>query len=304
MGGVIIVIPDFQTLMFPLLRYLGDGKEYTLRETIEHLGDEFSLSKRERKLLLPSGQSKFDNRVGWAKTYLKKAGLLEQPRRGVMRITPSGMETLRSGIDRIDIAYLERYATFVDWRGSNQVVDRADESNERSQQTPEEVLEEAYQNIRAELAQELLVMVKSCSPSFFERLVVELLVKMGYGGSRRDAGEALGGTGDDGIDGIIKEDRLGLDIIYIQAKRWEGNVGRPEIQKFAGALQGFRAKKGVFLTTSDFTQEATEYVSRVDSKIVLINGEQLANLMIDFDLGVSTFAQYDLKRIDSDFFID
>lgn len=169
-------------------------------------------------------------------------------------------------------------------------------------QTPEELLEISYQDIRKSLAQEILSKIKLCSPSFFERLVVELLVKMGYGGSRSDAGKAIGRSGDEGIDGIIKEDKLGLDIIYIQAKRWENVVGRPEIQKFVGALAGQGAKKGIFITTSRFTNEAKDYIPRNETKIVLIDGEQLANLLIDYNLGVSTQAVYELKKIDLDYF--
>ena len=171
-----------------------------------------------------------------------------------------------------------------------------------SKTTPEEAIELAHQGLREQLAQELLARILSCSPTFFEQLVVELLVKMGYGGSRRDAGERIGQTGDGGIDGIIKEDRLGLDTIFIQAKRWQGTVGRPEIQKFVGALQGQRARKGVFITTSSYTAEATDYASRIDTKVVLIEGKQLAGLMIDFDVGVAAAASYVVKRIDSDYF--
>jgi restriction system protein len=173
---------------------------------------------------------------------------------------------------------------------------------EQEQRTPEEVIEEAYVSLRENLAEEILQRLKSASPEFFERIVVELLVKMGYGGTRKDAGEAIGRSGDEGIDGIIKEDRLGLDVIYIQAKRWEQTVGRPEIQKFAGALQGFRAKKGVFITTSDFSNEAKHYADKIDSKIVLLDGEQVAELMIDYGLGVSGVASYEVKRVDSDSF--
>jgi len=168
--------------------------------------------------------------------------------------------------------------------------------------TPEESLEYGYQRLQQDLSNELLSWVKQCSPGFFERLVVELLVKMGYGGSIRDAGEAIGKSGDEGLDGVIKEDRLGLDIIYIQAKRWEGTVSRPEIQKFAGALQGRRAKKGIFITTSGFSKEALEYISKIDNKISLIDGHELVQLMIEHNLGVSTSAVYEIKKVDSDFF--
>lgn len=168
--------------------------------------------------------------------------------------------------------------------------------------TPEEAIESAYQGLRQQLAQELLAKILTCTPTFFEYLVVELLVKMGYGGSRKDAGERIGQSGDGGVDGIIKEDRLGLDTIFIQAKRWQGSVGRPEIQKFVGALQGQRARKGVFITTSTYTADATAYVGQIDTKVVLIDGQKLASFMIDFDVGVSPAASYTVKRIDFDYF--
>lgn len=206
---------------------------------------------------------------------------------------------------RIDIKFLEQFPEFIEFRDSSRNSREAEETKSvavATEQTPEEALELAHQRIRSSLAQDILSRILSCSPTFFERLVVELLVKMGYGGSRRDAGERIGQSGDGGIDGIIKEDRLGLDTIYLQAKRWQGSVGRPEIQKFVGALQGQRAKKGVFITTSSYTAEAIEYASRIDTKVVLIDGKLLANLMMDFDVGVSVSASYSVKRIDSDYF--
>ncbi len=301
-------IPDYQTLMLPLLRYVADKNEPTLREAVDALATEFALTQDERNMLLPSGsQAIINNRVGWAASYLKKAGLLEAPRRGILRLTSRGLQVLNEQPPRIDVKYLERFAEFVEFRNAsrvNRAYTEADKPLNESTQTPEESLELAYQNLRANLAQEVLQRVLSCSPEFFERLVIELLVKMGYGGSRQDAGERLGQSGDGGIDGIIKEDRLGLDVIYLQAKRWQDSVGRPEIQKFVGALQGQRAKKGVFLTTSSFTQGAIEYASLIDTKVVLIDGKRLANLMIDYDVGVSVAASYQIKRIDSDYFED
>ncbi|MEZ4525936.1 MAG: restriction endonuclease [Desulfobacterales bacterium] len=178
------------------------------------------------------------------------------------------------------------------------------DSNDTPHQTPEEQLEDAYENIRESLATEILEQLKSVAPDFFERIIVEVIVKMGYGGTRRDAGQAVGKSGDGGIDGIIKEDRLGLDIIYLQAKRWQGTVGRPEIQKFAGALQGQRAKKGIFITTSDFSKEARDYAAMIENKIVLIDGKQLAQYMIDFNVGVTTVSTYEIKKLDSDYFTD
>ncbi|RJP22731.1 MAG: restriction endonuclease [Deltaproteobacteria bacterium] len=300
-------IPDYQSTMLPLLTFAGDGKEHSLREAIDCLAERFGLSPEERSSLLPSGQQPiFSNRVAWASTYLKKAGLLEHVKRGVFRISSTGSDILKSNPPSINIAFLEKFPSFVEFREASrkpkgeQVAIPVAPPDE--QETPEETLERAYIGIREALAQDLLTRVSKLSPEFFERLVVELLVKMGYGGSRQDAGERIGQSGDGGIDGIIKEDRLGLDVIYIQAKRWQGSVGRPEIQKFVGALQGQRARKGVFITTSIFTPDAKDYASRIDSKVVLIDGPTLATYMIDFDLGVSAIASYSIKRIDSDYF--
>ena len=299
-------IPDYQSCMLPFLRFLSDGSDHALREAEEALADHFNLTSAERAELLPSGQQGiFKNRIGWARTYLKKAGLIEAPKRGVFRITDRGTRTLASSPVRIDVKYLEQFAEFIEFRDASTKPESSPvttSENLTSRTTPEEAIEVAYQGLREQLAEELLSRILACPPSFFEQLVVELLVKMGYGGSRKDAGERIGQTGDGGIDGIIKEDRLGLDTIFIQAKRWQGSVGRPEIQKFVGALQGQRAKKGVFITTSTYTAEAVEYASRIDTKVVLIDGKQLASLMTDFDVGVSVSASYVVKRVDSDYF--
>jgi restriction system protein len=300
-------IPDYQSLMLPLLRFASDGNDHTAREAVEVLANEFQLTSAERSELLASGQQAiFNNRVGWANSYLKKACVLESPRRGALRITARGQQTLAENPPRIDVRFLERFPEFIAFREAPRINREAAHGlaipATETEQTPEEALELAHQSLRLSLAQDILSRILSCSPTFFERLVVELLVKMGYGGSRRDAGERIGQSGDGGIDGIIKEDRLGLDTIFIQAKRWQGSVGRPEIQKFVGALQGQRAKKGVFITTSSYTADAIDYASRIDTKVVLIDGRLLANLMIDFDVGVSISASYIVKRIDSDYF--
>ncbi|GMK46611.1 restriction endonuclease [Paenibacillus glycanilyticus] len=303
-------IPDYQTLMLPLLRLAGDKKDHTLRQAIETLTNEFNLTEEEQREMLPSGQQTvFQNRVAWATTYLRKSALLESTRRGVFRITDRGLSVLRQNPQKINVKYLKQYSEFIqfysqkrDENDSGSDLEIRGASITIDERTPEESLEYSYQRIKHELAQDILGRIKGCTPGFFEKLVVELLVKMGYGGSLKDAGESVGKSGDGGIDGIIKEDRLGLDTIYIQAKRWEGTVGRPEIQKFAGALQGHRAKKGVFFTSSNFSKEAHDYVSLIDSKIVLIDGTALSNLMIDYDLGVSKFAVYEIKRVDSDYF--
>ena len=303
-----MAIPDYQTLMLPLLRIAADGAEHRFRSVVEQLAVEFQLTDDERKEMLPSGTApSFDNRVGWARTYLKQAGLLNSVKRGYFQITDRGRELLSENPSQIDVSLLDRYEEFRDFRTR-----RKDKPENRAQtpqvvdgvsrETPEDSLAAAYKSIRRDLELELLDQVKSSSPSFFERLVVDLLVKMGYGGSRQDAGKAIGRSSDEGIDGIIKEDKLGLDVIYVQAKLWEATVGRPEIQKFAGALQGQRARKGVFITTSNFSREAEEYASRIESTIILIDGDRLASLMADNGVGVSTVGVYELKKVDSDYF--
>lgn len=298
-------IPDFQSVMRPLMDVISDGKEHSTRETLDRLGDHFELTGEERKRLLPSGrQEVFTNRVAWAKTHLRMGGLIEPTARGVFKITARGLELLKTTRDRIDLRLLRKQPGYLEARDRKR--DKLEGNGELvtsdADQTPEELMEQSFEALRESLGREILAKLKTASPAFFERLVVELLVRMGYGGTRKDAGQAIGKSGDEGIDGIIKEDRLGLDTIYIQAKKWEQTVGRPEIQKFAGALQGVRARKGIFIATSDFSKEAVEYASRIDSKIVLIDGEQLWNLMIDFGIGVSTTATYEVKRIDNDYF--
>jgi restriction system protein len=306
-----MAIPDFQSIMLPLLQFCGDSSEHTNREAIDHLAGVFQLSEEEQKELLPSGrQAIFHNRVAWARAYMKMAILLENSQRGIFRITQRGQDVLQNPPQKIDIRFLMQFQEFAERRKAEQkkLKEKKTESisSEESESsiTPEEQIEEAYENLRENLTSEILSQLKDSSPTFFEKIVVEVLVKMGYGGSRKDAGEAIGKSGDEGIDGTIKEDRLGLDIIYIQAKKWENTVTRPEIQKFAGALQGKRAKKGIFITTSAFSQGCEEYVATIDSKIILIDGQRLAQLMIDFNVGVSTEAIYELKKVDSDYFAE
>jgi len=299
-------IRDYQSIMLPLLEFCRDGKEHSLRDAIEALAHKFGLTEQERKALLPSGQQPiFDNRVGWARTYLKKAGLIDAPRRSYFQITARGIQVLESNPPRIDIAFLERFPEFKEFRATRRKAESSSiERADVEETTPEESLGLAYQRLSQTVAVELIETVMKCSPAFFERLVIDLLVGMGYGGTRHDAGRAIGRSGDDGIDGIINEDRLGLDTIYVQAKRWQAAVGRPEVQKFAGALQGHRARKGIFITTSSFTKEAYEYASRIDSKIVLVDGDTLAQLMIEHNVGVSSAASYEVKRIDHDYFTE
>ena len=298
-----MAVPDFQSIMRPMLEHLADGKVHKNRETNEFLAEHFQLSEEELSQMLPSGYAKiFDNRIGWAKTHLKGAGLIESPARAMYRITQRGLDALSQTDQLINLAYLKQFDEYNEFQSGSKNEKSKDPITSTDELTALEHIEFGYQKVREELELELIEKVKVGSPAFFERVVVELLVAMGYGGSRKDAGQTLGKSGDGGIDGVIKEDRLGLDVIYLQAKRWEGTVGRPEIQKFAGALQGQRAKKGIFLTTSGFSAEATQYASFIDSRIVLIGGETLAGLMIDAGIGVSKVATYDVKRLDSDYF--
>lgn len=305
-------IPTYQEAMLPLLTFAGDQQEHSLSDATKAVSDAFRLTESERNELLQSGRKPIiDDRVGWARTYLGQAGLLQSTRRGFFRISDRGLSVLTTNPTQIDDRYLRQYPEFVEFlsrktrkRTTDELPTTANETIIENENTPEEALESSFQVIRNRLASEVLEQVKSCSPNFFERLVVDLLVAMGYGGMREAAGQAVGQSGDGGIDGIIKEDQLGLDVIYLQAKRWEGNVSRPEIQKFAGALQGKRAKKGVFITTSDFTKEAREFAAGIDNKLILIDGLELAEYMIDFNVGTSTVNTYEIKRIDSDYFIE
>lgn len=295
--------------MRPLLNAHADLKEHLNRDLVQQLADQFQLTEEERREMLPSGRARlFDNRIAWAKSHILQAGLLIAPRRAISVITERGIEALKTHPQKIDLRVLQEFEEYREFRNRRKNED--DSSNLAIEEesdtglTPEELLEDAYLNIRRQVESELLTQIKSAPPDFLERLIVDLVVRMGYGGSRKDAGEALGRSGDEGIDGIIKEDPLGLDIIYLQAKRWEGTVGRPEIQKFAGALQGQRAKKGIFITTSSFTTDAWEYVSRIDTKIILIDGTRLTKLMFDHGVGVTTATNYEVKRIDSDYFVE
>lgn len=297
-------VPDYQTLLLPLLRLAGSGQADTLPKAESLLAEEFELSEQERASRLPSGQQTvLRNRTGWASFYLKNAGLIEKPKRGLFRITSRGKEVLASNPESIDLGYLLQFQDFVDFYQKGPTKLQATPTvTQPASSTPDEILQGAYETIRNDLASEIIDRLLKATPEFFENVVVELLVAMGYGGSRQDAGERLGKSGDGGIDGIIKEDKLGLDAIYIQAKRWQGNVGRPDIQKFVGALQGQRARKGVFMTTSGFSADAVDYVSRIDVKVVLLDGARIANLMIDHDVGVSPITSFVIKKLDSDYF--
>jgi len=305
-----MAIPKYHQIMLPILQMISDGKRHSFSDIIPEMAKFFQVSETERKEILPSGgQAVFDNRVGWARTYLKKAGLLDAPERGIICITDRGQSVLKENIQEITPKYLKKFEEFQEFQNiGKRKKDEVDESDgpELLEGTPQEMLENAYKVLTNGLVSDILLQIEKCSPFFFEKLVVDLLINMGYGGSRKEAGEAFQTSGDGGIDGIIKEDRLGLDVIFIQAKRWNKDsvVGRPEIQKFVGALQGVRAKKGIFITTTRFTKDAREYVNQIETKIILIDGSQLAEYMIDSDTGVSTSATYKLKKLDLDYFQD
>jgi restriction system protein len=296
--------------MLPVLRRFSDGVERGLRDSVDSIAQEFGLTEAEINEMLPSGrQTRLRNRIAWAHGYLTEAGLLERPRRGVYRITARGREVLASQPPRIDTAFLERFPEFREFRSRSGVDASADaapstNSDARSELTPDEQIQIGYERLRASLTAQLLDRIKQAPPAFFENLVIDVLVAMGYGGSHADAARVVGQAGDGGIDGIIKQDRLGLENIYVQAKRWEGTVGRPTIQQFAGALQGQRARKGVLITTSDFSREAKDYAASLQNTIVLVSGTELADLMIDHGVGVAEYKVVRLKRIDEDYFVE
>ena len=302
-----MAIPTYEECMLPLMKIAEDGKEHLFREATDALINQFNLTEKEKQELLPSGSAfVVNNRIGWARTYLTKAGLLLKTKRGYFRISEEGKKLLQKEPAFINTKMLKEYDAFNEFQTTKETDNSENNKTEHSIEqsiTPHELLESGYLSIKNELADELLSTIKNISPSKFEKLVIDLLVKMGYGGSIKEAATVVGKSGDEGIDGIIKEDKLGLDVIYIQAKKWDsGTIGRPEIQKFAGALLGKKAKKGIFITTSTFTNEAKKYVTDIDAKIILLDGKQLTELMIENNLGVSTQDVYTIKRIDSDYF--
>jgi restriction system protein len=304
------MIPNYQTLMLPLLKYINDGQPHTKSELIGFLGATFNLTEQELNEQLPNsknGKRKFNNRVHWAQAHLKMAGLIEYIGSSIVQITDRGRQLISEGTTALSIRSLrDKFEDYDEKLKSSYTGKRNipmnEESGGQNVLDPEEQISTAYQNILITLKQDILTRVKAVPPKSFEKHVVELLVKMGYGGDFNESGSTTPYAKDEGIDGIIKEDKLGLDVIYIQAKRWEGTVSRPEIQKFVGALAGQRAKKGVFITTSSFTKEAINYAAQMDAKIVLIDGEQLAQYMIDYNLGVSIQNTYEIKKIDLDYF--
>ena len=298
------MIPSYEEIMLPLLKFLSDENEHSLSEAQDNLAKHFNLSESELRERLPSGtQPVFRNRLGWARTYLKKAGLVESTKRAHFKITERGKKLLEENPKSIDAKFLNRYEEFQEFKSNtNSKINNEKTIEEIDEKTPEEILEIAHQNLKSSLIHELLEIIKSGSPAFFENLIVDLVLALGYGGSKSDAGRAMGKSGDGGIDGIIKEDKLGLDIIYLQAKKWEGTVPIKEIRDFTGALASKRAKKGIFITTSNFPNSAYEFVKNLEYKIILIDGELLAEYMIEHNVGVSTTQTYFVKNIDSDYF--
>jgi restriction system protein len=305
-GWANMSVPGFQKYFLPFLEIVKDKKEHTINELVERLANYFNLSDEDKNELVPSGRdTRHANRVKWTRTYFKKALIIESVGKAKVKITQRGLDVLSQKPKNIDIKFLEQFEDFKAFRtvtktGGDETKNKHEE--EEVVKTPEEILEDSYNNLRQELAKELLDKVKTCSPKFFESLVVDLLVAMGYGGSRKDAGQAVGQSGDGGVDGIIKEDKLGLDVVYIQAKRWDNNVGRPVVQAFGGSLMGKRANKGVMITTSKFSQDAKDYVKNIEKKIVLIDGEELSQFMIDHDIGVYETANYVVKKMNTDYF--
>jgi restriction system protein len=301
-----MAVPDFQTWFLPLLTAVSDGGTHRMNHLYDVLADHLVLSAEDRAELLPSGkQFTYRNRIAWARTYLQKAGLIKSPGKGLIQITDEGRVVAAKPPQKLNVAYLKQYPSFVEFHAGtapalpDTTSTKVDANNE---ETPQETFERLHKGLSSQLEAELLDQIKAAPPEFFERLVVDLLLLMGYGGSREDAGQTVGKSGDGGIDGIINEDPLGLDTVCIQAKRWEGTVGRPVVQAFAGSLEGFRAKKGVLITTSGFSADAIAYTRQIEKRIVLIDGTRLAKLMVQHNLGVSTTATYELKRVDSDYF--
>jgi restriction system protein len=300
-----MALPKFADFLLPTLRAFADGAEHVKSDAVDAVGRALELSEEDKLLTLNDGRTPvYASRTIWAITYLYRAGALERTRRGVYKISDRGRELLNRHKDSLTIQDLRQYPEFREFQQVRRVVEDSEKdiSDWNEESTPTERLEQAYRELREALAADLLDRVSRMDPQRFERLVVDLLLAMGYGGAVDDAGTVVGRSGDAGIDGTIKEDKLGLDVVYIQAKRWQQNIGRPELQAFVGALEGARARKGVFITTSDFTKDARDYVKTIERRIVLIDGHQLAEYMIDHDVGVSTVQRYQLKRVDSDYF--
>lgn len=302
-----MAIPKYYEMYKPFLLCLKEGLPTATKDVREYIANEMGVSSEERKEMLPSGkQAIFDNRVGWTRAYLDKAGLITSKARGVYHITDEGKRVLSDNPEIINDAYLNRYPSFVEFKNPGFNTDYASD-NQLLNDTPQDIIDKAFSQINANLSDELLSEIMRQTPEFFERLVVALLGKMGYGGSLKNAGVVTGQTGDEGIDGIVKEDKLGFNLIYIQAKRWdvEKSIGRPEIQKFVGALAGQGATRGLFITSAKFSKEAIAYADKQHTtKIILVDGSMLTKLMIEYNFGVSVDSSYEIKKIDTDFFTD
>ena len=296
-------VPDFQSLMLPILRELHDGSTRAASHMCEAVATTLKLTEADlEQMQAGSRQTTFYNRSRWALSYLFRAGLIARPERAHYRITERGLEALAKVPDRLTLKYFQQFPEYQAFTETSSEKDTGAVQHGTADSTPSELVQNGYEILRAELAASILEQVAACSPAFFEQLVVDLLVAMGYGGTRTDAGSAVGQSGDEGIDGIIKQDHLGLDAIYIQAKRWSNVVGRPVVQGFAGALDGKKARRGVLITTSGFTKEAWEYAAQVEKSIVLVDGPTLAGLMIDYGVGVTDVDSYTIKRLDVDYF--
>ena len=300
-----MAVPDFQSMFVPFLKIVADGETHATREVINDIADHFELSKEDREELLPSGkQRRLNNRVGWARTHLKYALLIDYVSRGVLRITSRGLEVLASNPGQLTLKDLDKFPEHDEWfhKKSPKKNEERTDTDDSVERPPLELIESSTESLNLQLADELMIVVRSMDPYQFEKLVVDLLFAMGYGGSREEAAKVTKASNDEGIDGIINEDRLGLDVIYIQAKRWKDNIGRKEIQAFVGALAGKQANKGVFITTSRFRDTAIQYALSVIQKVILIDGDRLSELMIEYDIGVSHDQTFVLKRIDLDYF--
>ncbi|MCF3944910.1 restriction endonuclease [Oceanobacillus alkalisoli] len=299
-------IPGYQEFMYPFLQILKDGREHRLRDLYKKLADHFNLAEEEVAQKLPSGrQTILHNRVGWARTYLNKAGLIKVISRGVFRISEEGLKVVNDPqVNQIDNKFLTSYPSFNEFKNKANKETTENQESKDENQTPLEIIDDNFNILKKELQDELLEKILECSPEFFEEMIVQLVVAMGYGGSVKDAGEAIGKTGDEGIDGIIKEDVLGLEMIYLQAKRWkkDSTVGRPDIQGFVGSLVGKQASKGIFITTAKFSRRAYEYVNSIDKRVILIDGQQLTDLMFKYDVGVTHEQVFVTKKLDNDFF--
>ena len=303
-------VPGYQDFMLPLLRLAGDGQEHKITDAIDAMAEQFGITDAEREIMLPSGtQTRLYNRATWALTYLSKSLLLTKTGRGRFRIAPRGVEVLRGNPSRIDNGFLEQFPEYVSFKSKRNSESKAEPESHRSENesvdpslTPLEQIEAGYRELRESLVDELLDLVRAMKPKAFEQLVVDVLVAMGYGGSQLDAAQVVGKSGDNGIDGVIKEDRLGLDMVYVQAKRHEADIGPGAIREFVGSLGEHKSSKGVFITCGGFTSGAKEAASRAHFRIVLIDGNQLASYMIDHGVGVTPYKTYTVKKLDTDYF--